>query len=71
MAKCCSSCDVRLYAFHNLCNRNFAKAEGAYHSPDTRPDMSTLMTVMMAWLRCRLTTHCSDLYLLQPRPTNV
>jgi hypothetical protein len=40
---------------------HFAKAEGADHSPDTRPDILILMTVMMPELSYRLTAHSSDL----------
>ncbi len=50
---------------------HFAKAEGADHSPDTRPDILTLMAVIMAGLSYRLTAHSSDLHLLQPRPTKL
>ncbi len=57
-------CDERLYEF--LC-----KGEGAYHLPDARPDILTLMTVMMAGLSCRLTAHSSDLYFLQLRQINL
>ncbi len=49
---------------------HFAKAEGAYHLPDTRYDISSLMTVMMPGLSCRLPQPIL-LHLLQLRPNNL